>query len=247
MIVDSFVQVGKSIHGYELTIKDLLKSMDQYGIAKSVVCPVQPFTYHLETENDFVAGLAKKHEERIIGFARVDPRLGEKAVVEVNRSVEGLGLKGIFLHPWEEGYRVNADFVIPVVRQASQLGVPVLVATGYPWVSHALQVAHLAEQLPEAKIIMTHGGQINISGLAQADAALALRTNPNLYIETSGVYRQDFIEDAIEEFGPQRVFFGSNSPKMHQGFELDRAISATKNHPQQEIVLGQGFCQLLNL
>ena len=89
--------------------------------------------------------------------------------------------------------------------------------------------------------------QINISGLAQSDAALALRNHKNLFMETSGVYRQDFIEEAIEEFGSNRVFFGSNSPKMHQGFELDRAISATKNHPDQHIVLGEGIGQLLNV
>ena len=247
MIVDAFVQVGKSIHGYENPPEEVLRNMEEYGIDKSVICPVQPYTYNLEPQNDYVSGLVKKYPQSLIGFCRVDPRQTDKAVSEVNRSIEELGLKGVFLHPWEESYKVNEDFVIPILRQAAALNVPVMIATGYPWVSHALQVAHLAEQVPEVNIIMTHGGQINISGLAQADAALALRSHKNLFMETSGVYRQDFIEEAIDEFGAHRVFFGSNSPKMHQGFELDRAISATKNNPLQSVVLGEGIKQLLNM
>jgi predicted TIM-barrel fold metal-dependent hydrolase len=247
MVVDAFVQVGKSIHGYEQTPEDLISSMERYGIDYSVICPVQPFTYHLEPENDYIADVVRNFQKHFIGFCRVDPRQGDRAISEVERSVKELDLKGVFLHPWEEGYRTNADFVIPIVKRATELGVTVMIATGYPWVSHALQVANLAEKVPEAKIIMTHGGQINISGLAQADAALALRSNKNIYMETSGVYRQDFIEEAIEEFGADRVLFGSNSPKMHQGFEFDRALSATKNNSKQEMVLGKSVAQLLNL
>lgn len=247
MIVDAFTQVGKSIHGYEQTPEKLLSSMERYGIEYSIVCPVQPFSYHIEPENDYVAELTKKNKERFIGFCRVDPRQGVKAVLEVERGIKDLKLNGVFLHPWEEGYRINDTFVIPVIERSSDLGVPVIIATGYPWVSHALQVADIAQKVPESKIVMTHGGQINISGLAQSDAALAMRSNKNLYMETSGVYRQDFIEEAIEEFGPERILFGSNSPKMHQGFELDRAISATKNNSGKSKVLGGSVRKLLNL
>ena len=59
----------------------------------------------------------------------------KKAVLEVKRMISILGLKGVFLHPWEEGYRVSADFVVPVAKAAAELGVPVMIAAGYPWVS----------------------------------------------------------------------------------------------------------------
>jgi predicted TIM-barrel fold metal-dependent hydrolase len=132
------------------------------------------------------------------------------------------------------------------VAKAHELGVPVMIATGYPWVSHALQVADLSNSVPEANIIMTHGGQINISGLAQADAFLAMSQCDNLYMETSGLYRQDFIEESIARFGAHRVLFGSNSPNMHQGFERDRALSATKISEEiREAVLGGSVMKLL--
>jgi predicted TIM-barrel fold metal-dependent hydrolase len=248
MIIDSHVHVGKSIFGYELQPETLLKTMSEYQIDASVICPVQPMNYHLELENDYIAELAAKDQTHFIGFCRVDPRQGEKAVHEVSRAITKLGLKGLFLHPWEEGYRVNSEFVVPVVQMAASLDIPVMIATGYPWVSHALQVADLAGKVPDASIIMTNGGQINISGMGQPDAYLAMRDHPNLYMETSGVYRQDFIENCIQEFGAERVFFGSNAPRMNQGFELERAISATKkNQTIRPDVLGLSVKRLLKI
>ncbi|MHB1683902.1 MAG: amidohydrolase family protein [Bacilli bacterium] len=248
MKIDAHVHVGKSIFGYELSPEKLREDMLQNGIDVSILCPVQPYTYHLEPENDYIARLVREYGDVFVGFCRVDPRQGDKAVQEVERAISTLGLKGVFLHPWEEGYRVNADFVVAVVERASELRVPIMISTGYPWLSHALQVADLASQVSEAKIIMTNGGQINISGLAQADAYQALRRQDNLLIETSGVYRQDFLENVIKEFGSQRVVFGSNAPRMHQGFELDRAISATKNnHEHQVQVLGGAIRTILQI
>jgi predicted TIM-barrel fold metal-dependent hydrolase len=71
-------------------------------------------------------------------------------------------------------------------------------------------------------IIATHGGQLNISGLLLADAARMLRANPNVLMETSGIYREDFIEDTVAELGLERVVFGSNAPYLDQGFEALR-------------------------
>jgi len=248
MIIDVHVFAGTSINGYEQQPEELIRRMNDAGIDRSVISPVQPRTYHLETENTRIGDWIKRYPDRLTGFCRVDPRLGQEALKELKRSVLELGLKGLFLHPWEEGYRIHDDASVEVVRTAGDLGVPVLVAAGYPWVSHALQVGELAGKCPETSIVMTNGGQINISGLAQSDAFLALSSNANLYIETSGLYRQDFIEDVIRELGPERVLFGSGSPRMNQKFELKRAQSATARSALiQEKVLGQNAMSLLNI
>ena len=62
---------------------------------------------------------------------------------------------------------------------------PVIVAAGYPWVSEGLQVGELARRHPETTIVATNGAQINISGLGQQDAELALEASPNLFIQTT--------------------------------------------------------------
>jgi predicted TIM-barrel fold metal-dependent hydrolase len=73
---------------------------------------------------------------------------------------------------------------------------------------------------------MTNGGQINISGLGQADATLAMEKASNLYIDTAGVYRQDFIEETVEAFGGNRVLFASGAPYFDQRYEIKRIILA---------------------
>lgn len=246
MIIDGMTMLGASINGYRLEAEELLASMDANGIDESVIVPVQPKTYRLEPRNEVVATTKKRYPDRFIGFCRIDPRQGEDAVTELRRCVLQLGLEGLMLHPMEEGYTIDEDHVVRLVEEAASLGVPVIVAAGYPWVAHATQIRSVAERVGEATIIMSHGGQINISGLAQADAFQALETCGNLYIGTNGVYRQDFLEECIEAFGPQRVLFTSMAPVFDQGFELDRVRSIKMEDADRRYVLGQNMMRILN-
>jgi uncharacterized protein len=245
LIVDGLTMVGASIAGYRLSPEELLASMDENGIDKSVVAPVQPKTYRFEPQNEAVATAHARYHDRLIGFCRVDPRQGDDAITELRRCALRLGLKGLVLHPMEEGYRINEPHAVWLLEEAGSLGIPVVVAAGYPWVSHALQVRSAAEQARQTAIVMSHGGQINISGLAQADAFLALEACGNLSIGTNGVYRQDFLEDCVGVFGAERVLFTSMSPVFHQGFELDRVRSIKMGEGERRLVLGENLNRLL--
>jgi predicted TIM-barrel fold metal-dependent hydrolase len=245
LIIDGLTIVGSSINGYRLGVEELLASMNSNGIDKAVIAPVQPKTYRLEPQNDAVAVAQMRYPDRLIGFCRVDPRLGEDAITELRRCVLRLGLKGLLLHPMEEGYTVNDPPAVHLVREAGSLGVSVVVAAGYPWVAHAQQIRSVAEQAEGTTIIMSHGGQINISGLAQADAFLAMEMCSNLRIGTNGVYRQDFLEECVEAFGPERVLFTSMAPVFDQGFELDRVRSIKMEEPDRQYLLSTNMIRIL--
>jgi len=145
----------------------------------------------------------------------------------------------------EEGYTINEGHAVRLVKEAGSLGVPTVIAAGYPWVAHAMQIRSVAELAEETTIIMSHGGQINISGLAQADSFLAMETCSNLYIGTNGVYRQDFLEECIDAFGPERVLFASMTPVFDQGFELDRVNSINMEEADRPSVLGGNLIRIL--
>jgi uncharacterized protein len=245
LIVDGLTMVGSSINGYRLGVEELLVSMGSTGIDKGVIAPVQPRTYRLEPQNDAVAVAQMRYPDRFIGFCRVDPRQGEDAVTELRRCVLRQGLRGLLLHPMEEGYTINDPPAVQLVREAGSLGVPVVVAAGYPWVAHAQQIRSVAEQAEETTIVMSHGGQINISGLAQADAFLAMQACGNLCIGTNGVYRQDFLEDCIVAFDRERVLFTSMAPVFDQGFELDRVRSIKMEESDRQFVLGANVVHIL--
>jgi predicted TIM-barrel fold metal-dependent hydrolase len=245
LILDGLTMVGSSINGYRLVVEDLLASMDSNGIDQGVIAPVQPKSYHLEPQNEAVAVAQMRYPDRFIGFCRVDPRQGDDAITELRRCVLRLGLKGLLLHPMEEGYTINDPPAARLVREAGPLGVPVVVAAGYPWVAHAQQIRSVAERAEETTIVMSHGGQINISGLAQADAFLAMETCSNLHIGTNGVYRQDFLEECVEAFGPERVLFTSMAPVFDQGFELDRVRSIKMEESDRQYLLGTNMIRIL--
>jgi len=212
--------------------------MDDLGVDHAIVCPVRTRGYHLAASNEAIAEAVSASGGRLTGVARVDPLLGDDACAELERALEALGLRGLFLHPWEETFRIADGCVAPVVEVARQHRVPVIVAAGYPWLSEALQVGALARRFPDVTFIATNGLQLNISGLGQIDAELAIAENENLLIQTSGVYREDFIEGIARRFGAHRVLYASGYPIFDPRLEIRRVQWAAFAMADEAAILG---------
>jgi uncharacterized protein len=247
MIVDSLTFLGASLYGPDVAVDDLLAALDDAGIDRAVVVPAKPRGYHLGPANDLVAAAVEAHPDRLTGLARVDPNLGDDAVAELERCFATLGLAGLFLHPWEETFRVSAPFVDPVVRVAREHGRPVIVAAGYPFLSEGLQVGELAHRFPDVHVVATNGGQLNISGLGQTDVELALESNANLAVQTAGVYREDFLENVVARFGPDRLLFASAFPVYDPRLEVRRGQWMHVDEEARAAVLGRNAERILRL
>jgi len=241
--VDSLTFVGESLFGPRATVDELLRMLDETEIERAVVCPFRPRSYRLEEANDAIAAVVERHPDRLIGFARVDPNLGDAAAGELARATGELGLHGLYLHPWEETFRVNDTRVDELL---DGFALPVIVAAGYPWLSEGLQLGELARRHPDVRVIATNGCQINISGLGQTDAELALATNPNLVVQTTGVYREDFIEGVSARFGPERLLYASGFPLFDPRLEVLRVRWAPNlGEGDRALVLGGNADRLL--
>ena len=246
MIFDFRVFIGESFDGTRQTVGDLLQIMDSVGIDMALACPFKPLSYDLGEANANLAASIKDHGDRLLGAARVDPWQPD-ACAALRQGLEKHRLRALYLNPWEEHFRADSEVVDPLVQIAQTHGVPVIVETGYPWLCEALQVGRLAKRWPNAAFVMTNGGQINISGLGQADATLTLRDCPNMLIDTAGVYRQDFIEETIEAFGSERVLFGSGAPYYDQRFEVQRVCLLKTDEELQQAVQSGNAIKLLRL
>ena len=243
MTVDSLTFVGESLFGPCATVDELLRALDETEVERAVVCPLRPRSYRLEEANDAVAAAVKRHPDRLVGFARVDPNLGDAAARELARATGELGLRGLFLHPWEETFRVH-DARVGALLDGFAL--PVIVAAGYPWLSEGLQVGELARCHPDVRIVATNGCQINISGLGQTDAELALAANPNLVVQTTGVYREDFLEGVAARFGAERLLYASGFPLFDPRLEVLRVRWAPNlDERARALVLGGNAERLL--
>jgi len=246
MVMDAHVHVGQSLQGFEQSVDGLLGSMARLAINKAVLCPVRPMDYAYPPQNEFVAQTVDRHRDRFEGLGRVDPRRPD-CEEESERCLSDLGLRGLYLHPWEDAFCVADPMVDRVMNICGRYRAPVVVATGYPWVSEAPQVAELARRFPNVPIIMTNGGQINISGLGQRDAWLALEQHPNIFITTAGVYREDFLEEVMTRISPRRVLFGSLSPLYDQDYEVHRVRWAHVPERMKEAVLGGNTHELFRV
>ncbi len=244
MITDSLAFLGDSIFGHSVTASDLLARLDEAGIDRAVVCPAKPPGYHLAAANEAVAEAVRTHPDRLTGLVRVDPLLGNEAQVEAERGLAELGLRGVFLHPWEETFCINGPRVRELVESAKAHAVPIVVAAGYPWLSEGLQVGELAGSFPDVTFVATNGLQINMSGLGQLDAELALSDNENLLIQTSGVYREDFLERIVRRHGPERVLFASAFPQFDPALEIRRVQWADFSLDEQQTMLHDNAARL---
>lgn len=112
----------------------VLRALDEAGIEKGVL--LAPFlspgyglgdAASLRRANAYLARLVRGHEDRLIGFAVVDPR-DDHAAQDLRHAVEGLGLRGVKMvptgwYPFEERARC-------VYKVASSLRLPVLFHSG---------------------------------------------------------------------------------------------------------------------
>ncbi len=222
MTIDIHRYLGQSLFGYKTSPSQILRDMDKLAIEKTILVPVKPKGYKLAPECKRVAQIVAKHPDRFMGWCRVDPWQGERAVAELQMGITQLGLVGLFLHPWEENFQIDSELVDPLMRAAAQLKIPVMIVGGHVRQSTAWQIADLAGRHQKVTIIATSGGQINISGAALHEAELMFAEHPNVMMETSGIYREDFIEDTAKKIGSQRVLWGSGSPIYDVAFEIKR-------------------------
>jgi len=97
------------------------------------------------------------------------------------------------------------------------------------------------------RFVATNGGQINISGLGQTDVELAVDANPNLVLQTAGVYREDFLENVVGRFGADRLLFSSGFPYFDPRLEIRRAQWFHVSDEAKAAVLGGNAAALLGL
>ena len=233
--------------GQTSTVEELLENMEHNQIAASVICPVKTVDPYFEKQNEYVASLQQQYEGKIYGFARIDPNLGKDSEKVLCRAVEDLHLKGLILHPWEETFAINDKRVFPFMEMCREYKLPILIETGYPWLSHCFQVANLAEKYPDLMFIMSHGGQFDSSGYALTDVDYVMDRHENLYIETSGDFSDEGIENIPVRLGFDRLIFGSHFPWLNTELEIYRIERANLPQEAKEAIYYKNAQRILGL
>ncbi len=241
MVIDIHCHVGTAerLQAPWTTRADLsayLKRAEEAGIDKTVVFAITCDNY--ERANAEVAEIVAKHPDKLIGFARLHPER-DKGKVEflVRKAVEDYGFRGIKIHGAES---LPTREVCEIARQ---FGLPILVDI----MGRFEVLPLLATEFPEVNFIVAHLGSFADDWRVFQVMPHLLARYTNLYADTSGVRFFDYLVEAVQIAGANKILFGSDGPLLHPELELHK-IRLLRLSPEDEaLVLGGNAQRLLRL
>ena len=189
------------------TEAQFMDGMDRFHIDVACIFTMMGFYRDCPGENDNLAAHARAHPQRLIPFATVDPKLGRPAVEELERSLSNPIFRGVKFHNWLQAFAPSMarDTMIEILKCAARWDVPILFHDGTPPYSTTFQIAAMARWVPEAKIVLGHGG---LGDYVYAAGTL-LRDLPNLYVCFCGPRAGD-LPYLVEMAGADKVVWGSD-------------------------------------
>jgi predicted TIM-barrel fold metal-dependent hydrolase len=175
--------------------------MDANGIGRAVAFPAdEPGSGgDFRDANRRVIEAAAEHSGRIIPFCRVDPAVGADAAIAEARAD---GARGLKLHPVAQRFAPEGAECVAAVRAATDLGWPVLFHAGFGARALGPAFAALLDRVPDARLILAHGGRGDHRALAAATAG-----HPDVLFDTSIAALPD-----LATLPPERIVFGSDRP-----------------------------------
>jgi len=93
--------------------------------------------------------------------------------------------------------------------------------------------------------IIPHLGSFADDWRAQQQVIDPLVRLPNLYADTSGVQRFDYILQAVRRAGAHKILFGSDGPWLHPGLELHKIRLLGLARRDEDLILGGNIVRLM--
>jgi uncharacterized protein len=205
------------------------------GIDKTVVFPL--FHDDYDRANHELARLIARHPDRLVGFAFVHARRDRgriKAMVE--RAVRQWGFRGIKVH----GHEAMPGREVCEAARAFRLPLLVDVA-GKPSI-----IEMLAPEYRDVNFVVPHLGSFADDWRAHQQVIDQLVRHPNVYCDTSGVRRFDYLVQAVRRAGAYKIIYGSDGPWLHPGVEIEKVRLLSLSQPEEMLILGGNAVRLLS-
>ena len=241
MIIDIHCHAG---HGDRLTapwntsapLEQHLRRARAAGIDRTVVFAAFHSDYH--AANREVAKIVAAQPGRLMGFAFVHPdRDRHRLAMMLEAAIGQWGFRGIKVHG-SDGFpnRTLCDL-------AQRYGVPILVDV----VGQAHTIDMFAREYPAVNFIIPHLGSFADDFRAHERVVEQIVRYPNVYTDTSGVRRFDYLVEAVRRGGVRKILFGSDGPWLHPGLELHKVRLLGLPGAAQAAILGGNATRLLGL
>lgn len=237
-IIDAICVIGDVGHGGVEPLL-LLEEMRQNDVQRAVLVPDDLMTaVDNEEGNRFVLCAIEQNPDAFLGFAVANPWFGKRAEKWL-RSALDAGLCGVYFKSTVQGFLADDELLNPLLEICRERSVPVYFHTGTPVHALPFGVLSQARRFPEVNFILGHMGANDYVG----DAFAAVNLCDNVYLETS-FNLTTLIRSAVE-LRPERVIFGSGSPRSSMSFELKKVFEAVPNEERRALLLHKNFERLL--
>ena len=204
-------------------LPEVVEAVKRRGVELAVItgrdCEV---TYGAPSNNESVLEFVRAYPELFVGFWGIDPHKGMKAVYEIVRAIEELGMRGIATDPYLAHIPPHDARYYPLYTKCCELDVPVFITTAPPpQVPRAVMdyidprhVDIVARDFPELTMIMSHGGYPFVN-----EAIFTCMRNANVYMDLSEYElapMADVYVQALNTTISDKVVFASAHPFVEQ-------------------------------
>ncbi len=248
-------------HSIELkTIDQMLEEYSSCGVEKLVLFAwdAETTSHRPKVPNEFVAKIADRYPDRVVGFASIDPHK-KSALQDLEHAVRELKLQGLKLHPQVQAFEPNDRAYYPLYSKCVELDVPITFHTGSTYwgaglkggggvklrFSDPMLLDDVAADFPELKLIMAH------PGWPWQDEQLAIATHKeNVYIDLSGwspKYFQPLLVTYMTKMIPEKFLFGTDYPMLSPQRWLEDFEALDVGLEVKDMVLRENARKLLKL
>jgi predicted TIM-barrel fold metal-dependent hydrolase len=208
-LFDAHTHIGRNDpDGMRQSPEELLTLLELARARGAFVFPMhEPDGY--PPANDEVLEAAASSGGVLIPFCRVNPH--EDPVPEARRCLDA-GARGIKLHPRAEEFTLDHPAVRSLVELADERNLPVLIHAGRGIPALGLHAVELAEQFPQARLILAHAAVSDLSWIWRVAP-----DHPNLFFDTAWWIPADMTA-LFSLVPPGQILFASDAPYGATGF-----------------------------
>lgn len=276
-VIDTHFHIGVNSMVTFLAEEELIPWMDEAGTDIQVVFQLNEGYTHRTPDwnpyigNDYIARIQNTFPERVIGFAHINPflqapqtycwpseREGQpwdrlptrnEALEELERVIIDLGLWGLKMHPYLQGYPVNfppiifpmMDLLVELQRKVNRQLILGIHAGGESIFNSPEAIGDLAARYPDLLILMYHAGFIWGGYSAHEHCA----RHPNVLLDLTTCPQKGVVWSSYKKYGAGKLCVGSDGPFVGHHMRTYIVQDLTADPEEQALILGGNLAQRL--
>jgi uncharacterized protein len=239
------------------TAEEVIASMDEHGIDKSVILNLGWVSHELCVEtNDYILEAIARYPERLIGFCAIQPLAGDKALKELERCARN-GAKGIGeMRPDVQGFDLKDGKIMkPIIEAVMKHDLIFLMhasePVGHPYFGKGTITPEVIYpfivDFPDLKIVCAHwgGGLPFYALMPEVEKVLS-----NVYFDTAAtpfLYQPQIFKQVADIIGSDRILFGSDYPLLSPKRIINQIESTGLSQEDRAKILGGNAQRLLSI